>query len=116
VATTYTWSFDTLETATVGALTDVVKIAHWRITGTTDDATPVTATIYGSAGLKDVTEGSFVAYNSLTLETVKSWVLEQIRSGDETVEECEARFKASIDTSIASQITPPTTSKSPPWA
>ena len=45
MATTFTWTFDPLETATEGDLTDVVKTVHWRITGVSDDDTPVTGTV-----------------------------------------------------------------------
>ena len=117
MATTYTWSFGPLEAApTEGDLTDVVKLIHWRLSGETDDESPVTGTTYGSITTGDADAGSFTAFASLTEEIVKGWTLSNLVEGEETTTEAEARLKASIDAQIDAQKNPARVNKIAPWA
>ena len=117
MATTYTWSFGPLEAApTEGDLTDVVKIIHWRLSGETDDESPVTGTTYGSITTGDADAESFIAFASLTEEIVKGWTLSNLVEGEETTTEAEARLKASIDAQIDAQKNPARVNKIAPWA
>jgi ApbE superfamily uncharacterized protein (UPF0280 family) len=116
MATTFTWTFDPLETATEGDLTDVVKTVHWRITGVTDDDEPVSGTVYGSISTGDADSDSFTAFADLTEADVKGWVLANLAEGEETASEAETRYQTQVQIQIDGQKTPAVESKSPPWA
>ena len=115
MATTFTWTFDPLETATEGALLDVVKTIHWRITGVTDDEVPVTGTIYGSISAGAADSDSFTEFADLTEATVKGWVLANLAEGEETASEAETRYQTMVQDQIDAQKTPATVAKSAPW-
>lgn len=116
MATTYTWSFSPLEAApTEGDLENVVKTIHWRLTGTTDDAEPISGTVYGSCGAGEADGDSFTAFADLTEADVKGWTLAAIAEGEETAAETEARLKAQVDTQIDAIKNPPIVTKTAPW-
>ena len=91
MANTYTWNFPTLERkATEGDLSDVVKTIHYRYTGTYDSNTEISSTIYGTVGLDQPDSNTFITFDSLTANTVKTWVLTKLN-------QTEIELKASID-------------------
>jgi hypothetical protein len=109
---TYTWDFPQIDTApTEGSLTDVAKSVHWRLTATHDSATndegqPLSVSAYGSAGVGDANADSFTAFDSLTREQVKGWVLASL---DKT----EAELQAMLDQQLDNLINPPIVGKLP---
>jgi hypothetical protein len=106
MTTTYAWSYD-LKAATsqVDGKDDVIKEIHWRLTATSDDSPPISPSAYGSVGLGDV-DDSFVAFNDVTQEQCKSWVLAlEDRSEDD--------IKAALDQQIAAIKAPALASKVP---
>ena len=120
MATTFTWTFDPLETATEGDLSDVVKTIHWRIVGVTDDEVPVDRTIHGSipAGVAD--SDSFTEFADLTEATVKGWVLAYLAevesvTSEETASEAETRLETEVQAQIDAIKTPAIEAKSAPW-
>jgi len=109
---TYTWDFPQIDTApSEGSLTDVAKAIHWRLTATHDSATndegaPLSVSAYGSAGVGEANADSFTAFDSLTQEQVKGWVLASL---DKT----EAELQAMLDEKMQAMITPPIVGKLP---
>jgi len=109
---TYTWDFPQIDTApSEGSLTDVAKSVHWRLTATHDTATndegqPLSVSAYGSAGAGEANADSFTAFDSLTQEQVKGWVLASL---DKT----EAELQAMLDQQLDNLINPPVASKLP---
>ena len=109
---TYTWDFPQIDTApTEGDLTDVAKAVHWRLTATHDTATndegqPLSVSAYGSAGVGEANPDSFTAFDSLTKEQVKGWVLASL---GKTEEELQAMLTQQLDNLIS----PPTVGKLP---
>ena len=108
----YTWDFPQIDTApTEGDLTDVAKAIHWRMTATHDSATnsegqPLSVSAYGSAGVGEANADSFTAFDSLTQEQVKGWVLASLGK-------TEAELQAMLDQQLDNLITPPIVGKLP---
>lgn len=101
---TYTWDCKTIDVyPTHESLTEVVYNVHWRLTGKTADGEH-SSTIIGTQSLEldTIQPEGFIAVAELTNEQVTSWVKEQM--GAEKVSELEA----SLDKSIAEQVTPST--------
>jgi hypothetical protein len=110
MATTYEWSYD-LKAATspVGGQDDVIKEIHWRLTAVSDDDPPISPSAYGSVPLGDP-DDSFVAFNDVTQEQCKAWVLALL---DKTEDE----IKAALDQQISVVKSPAVVSKVPSgWA
>jgi hypothetical protein len=109
---TYTWDFPQIDTApSEGDLTDVAKAIHWRLTATHDSATndegaPLSVSAYGSAGVGEANADNFTAFDSLTQEQVKGWVLASL---DKTEEELQAMLTQKLDNLIM----PPVVGKTP---
>lgn len=109
---TYTWDFPQIDTApSEGDLTDVAKAIHWRLMATHDSATtaegaPLSVSAYGSAGVGEASADRFTAFDSLTQEQVKGWVLASL---DKT----EAELQAMLDQQLDNLITPPIVGKTP---
>jgi hypothetical protein len=102
---TYSWDCRTVDTyPTQGELTDVVYNVHWRLTGTEDAHS---ATVIGTQSLtaEDIQPEGFIAFEDLTHEQVIAWVEEAM--GEERV----AELKASVDSQVASLITPTSVTK-----
>ena len=101
---TYTWDCNTVDVyPTYDELTDVVYNVHWRLTGT--DATDTySATVIGTEmlSIETIQPEGFIPVADLTNAQVTSWVEEQM--GADRV----AELKASVDSQIASLITPAT--------
>jgi hypothetical protein len=109
---TYTWDFPQIDTApTEGSLTDVAKAIHWRLTATHHSATtaegaPLSVSAYGSAGVGEANADSFTAFDSLTKEQVKGWVLASLGK-------TEVELQAMLDEKMEAMINPPTVGKLP---
>tara|TARA_R100000808_G_scaffold9479_1_gene26018 strand:+ start:1446 stop:1775 length:330 start_codon:yes stop_codon:yes gene_type:complete len=106
MSTTYAWTFD-LQTATspVDGKDDVIKEIHWRFVATTDDDPPLAPNVYSSVALGDP-DDSFVAFNDVTKEMCRDWVLAACgKTEDELI--------AMLDRQIAAIKTPALASKVP---
>lgn len=102
---TYSWDCRTVDTyPTKGELTDVVYNVHWRLTGTEGEHS---ATVIGTQNLtvEDIQPEGFIAFEDLTHEQVIAWVEEAM--GEERVTE----LKTSVDSQVASLITPTSVTK-----
>jgi hypothetical protein len=107
MANTYTWTFPTLEVNNnaQNGFDDVISQVHWRFTAVHDTATnadgqPLSVSAYGSAGLTLPPEGhdGFIAFDSVTQDNVKAWVLDNI---GKTEDEIEAMLDAQMDALIS---------------
>ena len=122
MANTYVWDFPQLDTApTEGALSDVVKTIHWRITATSDthtvdsdgvdeDDNPVTTYLsvsaYGTVGAGEANADSFIAFDSIT----KDWCKDKVLA---SLDKTEAEMQAMLDTQIDNLANPPIVGKVP---
>jgi len=88
MATTFTWSINTLERETDDGF---VMTAHYTVNA--DDGT-YSSGAYGSVGFKR--PDNLIPYNQLDESTVIGWVQEAL-GGDEKVAEIEAALQAQID-------------------
>ena len=104
---TYEWTFNPLEVAAaeIDGRVDAIQTVHWRITAVSDDAEPITASAYGSVSLDPPGDG-FVAFNEVTREQVKGWVLASLDTD-------EAAVQSALDDQIDKQRVPPTITKQP---
>ena len=109
MAATFTWTIATTErTLSDGG----INVVHWRcdaseVVGTGDDAVTHSASSYGTQGLTpDATDSGFVAYDSLTEDTVKGWIW----AADVDQSATETSLQAQIDLSKT-----PTTGTGVPW-
>jgi hypothetical protein len=86
----------------------VVSTIHWQASQTDGD---FTASAYGSLGVpaKDPSDPTFIAFESLTEEQVKQWVLQTM--GEEQV----AALQANLDGQIEAQ-KHPTSASGLPWS
>ena len=95
MATTFTWSYDSLERdISKDGLADVVITSYWRITGVDGDHS---ATIYGSAGIAAPDPDDFTAFADVTQAQVKAWTLSSLADQDITEATLEAGLQAQID-------------------
>ena len=112
MANTYTWDFPQLDTApSEGALSDVVKTIHWRLsavsdTETNEEGAPLSVSAYGTASVGDADPAAFTDFDSLTKEQVKGWVLAGL---DKT----EAEMEALLTEQMQNLISPPIVGKLP---
>lgn len=84
---TYTWTIDSLVAEDDGALTNVVKIIHYRCAGT--DGTH-SADYYGAQRAGEAGE-PYTAWADLTPEIIKGWLPAAV------ISQAEASVKAQID-------------------
>ena len=96
-----TWDIAALDaTKTVGSLSDVVTIVHWRAydsetIGSGESAVVHGGSSYGSVALAEPDSGSFTAYADITKANAIAWAKDALGSDEVTA----------IETSIAAQIT-----------
>ena len=70
---TISWKIENCER---DADTDIITVAHWRVTGTEDE---LTATRYGSVAIPAAPEGvNITPYGDVTEDDVLSWVFMHI--------------------------------------
>lgn len=109
MAATFNWTIATCERNMADG---GVTMVHWRCdasetVGTGDDAVTHSASSYGTQGLTpDPSDSGFVAYDSLTEDTVKGWIW----AADVDQSAIEASLQAQIDESKT-----PTTGTGVPW-
>ena len=112
MANTYTWDFPTLDTApTEGALSDVIKTIHWRITAVSDseqddEGNYLSTSAYGTASAGEADADNFVAFDSVT----KDWCKEKVLA---SLGQTEADLQANLDTQIDNLANPPIVQKVP---
>lgn len=102
MATTFTWSINTLERETNDGF---VFVAHYSISA--DDGT-YSSSAYGSVGFER--PENLIPYNQLQEDTVIGWVKEAL-GGDAKVGEIEAALQSQID-----EQRNPTKQAGVPWA
>ena len=108
--TTWTWKIDALMTVqNVANQLNFVTCALWTLTGT--DGTQ-TASTSGNTYFQSTPENVFVAYNSLTQETVIGWV--QSSLGSQGIANYEALVQQQINQSENPPIIPIV--QALPWA
>jgi hypothetical protein len=96
MATTYTWSYDSLERDVIkDGLDDVVVTSYWRITGVDGNHS---ATSYGSVGIAAPDPDDFTSFADVTQAQVKAWTLSSLADQDITEATLEAGLQAQIDT------------------
>ena len=109
-----TWDVASLDaTKTVGSLSDVVTIVHWRASdsetvGSGDSAVVHSGSAYGTVSLAEADSGSFTAYADITKDNAIAWAKAALGSDEIT----------RIETGIANQITEsktPTVTSGVPW-
>lgn len=108
---TYNWVVESLDCVpSADGQANVVSNVHWRVYGT-DGATPTpnTACVYGVQPLTYTAGSPFIAYSSLTKDTVIEWV--QAAIGAEQV----ASIKQNLDNQIANLANPPIVTPPLPW-
>lgn len=107
MSNTYTWTFNPLEVAAAeyGWPADVIQTVHWRVTAVSDDPQPLTASAYGSVALDPPGDG-FVAFNDVTRDQVKGWVLASIGTD-------ESEIQRALDDQIDAHRVPATITKQP---
>ena len=112
MANTYTWTYPQLDTApTEGALSDVIKTIHWRISAVSDseqdaEGNYLSASIYGTASAGEADADNFVAFDSVTQDWCKAKVLESLG-------QTEAEMQTNLDTQIDNLVNPPIVGKTP---
>ena len=95
MATTYNWSFDSLERdISKDGLDDVVITSYWRITGVDGDHS---VTNYGSAGIAAPDPDDFTPFADVTQAQVKAWTLAALADQDITEDSLKAALQAEID-------------------
>ena len=95
MATTYKWSYDSLErNITEDGLDDVIVTSYWRITGVDGDHS---ATAYGSAGIAAPDPDDFTAFADVTEAQIKAWTLSSLAGQDITEDSLEAGLQSQID-------------------
>ena len=98
-----TWSINDMQRNTAdGGVTTV----YWSCTATDDTHSECSAVEAGKLRLEpDASADGFVAYDSLTEETVLGWVYASLIEGEETAAEAKARIenvrKGKVDAQVA---------------
>lgn len=114
MANTYTWDFPNLEVhnSAQNGHDDVIKTIHWTMTATSDtadsDGNYPTTSLYGSIALDtpDTGDSSFVAFDSVTKDNCKTWVLNNLT-------QTEAELQTTADNALTAQQTPETRDDKP---
>jgi hypothetical protein len=108
--TTFNWIISALDCApSEDGHNKLVKTVHWRcegVDGETTDKDYATGSVYATCSLP-APEGAFVAYDSLTPETVLGWIWANGVDKDTT----EAAVQSQIDTAK----NPPIVQPALPW-
>jgi hypothetical protein len=104
MAKQYQWVISQLDTApSEDALTDVVKIVHWRYQATDAD---YSADVYGAMACATPSDTDFTAYDDLTQDQVIEWL--------EAGLDVDA-LKENLDKQIEDQKNPPIVNLPLPW-
>jgi len=109
MATIYTLKFEQFKVqneyddGTNPVMNNVIRDLHWRLDAVTDDATPITASVYGTERLALPTYGSFIARESVTLNDVHGWFSSLLTDGGANLLQS---LKSHLDTAIAKKTAP----------
>lgn len=115
MANTYTWDFPTLDVnnSAQNGHDDVIQTVHWRMTAVSDsetdaDGNALSVSAYGSIGLAtpDAGDASFVAFDSVTKDNCKSWVLSNLGK-------TEAEMQTMLDEQVTALASPPVGQRTP---
>lgn len=115
MANTYLWDFPNLEVnnSQQNGHDDVISVIHWVMKATSDtdqdaDGNYLSVSAYGSVNLStpDAGDSSFVAFDSVTKDDCKAWVLADLNK-------TEAEMQTLLDGRIAELATPPMRSATP---
>jgi len=115
MANTYTGDFATLDVNNnaQNGHDDVIQTVHWRMTAVSDTHTnaegnALSVSAYGSVGLAtpDAGDSSFIAFDSVTKDNCKSWVLANLGK-------TEAEMQTTLDGQITALASPPTGQRTP---
>jgi len=108
MATTITWTIDSLSTSTqvINGFSEVVLQAAWRCTGTDGI---YTASNYGSVSIAEPqpNDTNFIPFAQLTQAEVLNWVWETVNQAD---------VEASVTAQVANLANPPVITPPLPWA
>ena len=99
----YSWNFE-LETTNT-PLEATVTTVHWRLTGVKED---ISSSVYGSVSLDEPVSSTFVEFEDLTEQVVKSWCLDNM-------EQTEDELKEKLKTEVDSKINPISVIRQAPW-
>ena len=110
MANIYTWDCKTVDTyPTHDSHSDVVYNVHWRLNAESDqqdaEGNNYSASVYGTHSVNADDISNFIPFADLTNDVVTGWVTSGM--GDEEV----ANLKSGLDSSIDSQITPTSVTK-----
>ena len=97
------WNFE-LETTDSPFKSTVITV-HWRLTGIKKD---ISSTLYGSVSLDEPVSSTFVEFEDLTEQVVKSWCLNNM-------ERTEDQLKEKLEIEIDSKINPVSVIRQVPW-
>ena len=100
----YAWNFE-LET-TDSPLEATVTTVHWRLIGVKED---ISSSVYGSVSLDEPVSSTFVEFEDLTEQVVKSWCVDNM-------EQTEDELKEKLKTEVDSKINPISVIRQAPWA
>jgi len=115
MANTYTWDFPTLDVhnSAQNGHDDVIQTVHWRVTAVSDsetdaDGNALSVSAYGSVGLStpDAGDSSFIAFDSVTKDNCKSWVLANLGK-------TEAEMQTMLNDQITALASPPLGQRTP---
>ena len=99
----YAWNFE-LETTDSPFEATVITI-YWRLIGVKED---ISSSFYGSVGLDEPVSSTFVEFEDLTEQVVKSWCLNNM-------ERTEDQLKEKLEIEINSKINPVSVIRQVPW-
>jgi hypothetical protein len=122
MSNTYTWLIDSLNCIpSADGQSNVVSTVHWRVNvvsnqgktikllDKTTQIVPYTATKYGSQTLTFDAKNAFIAYDSLTKDTVVGWVQEAM--GIDAV----TKLQETLDKQLETLVNPPVITPPLPW-
>ena len=104
--TTYNWSIDSMIVNSQNNLSNVVAAIYYRVEAAND---VYNATVTGNIPIEYDATDPFIEYNSLSQDTVLTWVQERL--GNAAI----VAIQSDLDNQINALANPPITVLSPPW-
>ena len=93
---TYDWNCKTVDVMPAkDGFNNVIFQVHWIVTGISDDAEPITATVYGVESLDTDNITNFISFENITNEQVATWVIDKM--GDYRVSKIEENINKQIN-------------------
>lgn len=110
---TFNWTISATERAvTLGELSDVIHLVHWRYRGTNEKG--ITAETYGATTIGDPNPQDFTPYNDLTAEDIAVWLVAilgavpEMQEGNQIIKSTLAQMEEGIETQIEALANPKT--------